>query len=586
MTALSLEAEYVPPARLSAVQRTIAAFDRISRADRPEVWITLRAKEDVLVDAKAVDERVQAGETLPLAGLLLAVKDNVDVAGLPTTAGCPAYSYEPRTSATAVSRLVDAGAVVLGKTNLDQFATGLTGTRTPYGVVQGALDPAKVSGGSSAGSAVAVAFELVDIAIGTDTAGSGRVPAAFNGIVGLKPTLGLVPKLGVVPASRSYDCVTILARTLTDGQLALAAMTGVEEADPSSRAWPSSVRLGAGEHPRLAIPDEAGLSPLSPSARRAFTSAVNTFRAAGVMVETVGIAPLLRAGELLYDGKLVAERYAAVGAFLEKNPGKTDPTVSRIILAAKEIKAHELVRDQERLGKAKITAETLLRGYDALLLPTAPEHPTIDQVLADPVGVNKKLGTYTSFANLLDMAAVAVPAGTADGSPFGVSVITRAFDDQVAIDLAAVLTGEQAESPYPATGIDLVVFGAHLRGQPLNGQLVELGARFTGDVRTSEDYRMVALSTTPPKTGIVRVADGGASLIGERWTISPAGLGQFLAQLPAPMAVGSITLDDGSRPIGFHCDPVDAADATDITKYGGWRAYLRHRSTAGRRSVS
>jgi allophanate hydrolase len=585
VTALSLEAEYIPPARVSAVQRTIAAFDRIAVVDRPEVWIALRSKEDVLVDAKAVDERVQAGETLPLAGLLLAVKDNVDVAGLPTTAGCPAYAFEPRRSAAAVRRLVEAGAVVLGKTNLDQFATGLVGTRSPYGAVRNALDPAKVSGGSSAGSAVAVALELADIAIGTDTAGSGRVPAAFNGIVGLKPTLGLVPKLGVVPAARSYDCVTIFARTLTDGQLALAAMTGVEESDPSSRAWPASVRFSAGEHPRLAIPDEAGLAPLSAAARRAFTNAVNALRAAGVTVETIDIAPLLSVATLLYDGALVAERYAAVGAFLEDHAAEADPTVAGIILAAKEIKAHDLADDQERLDEAKVVAEALLRGHDALLLPTAPEHPRIDQVLADPVGVNKKLGTYTHFVNLLDMAAVAVPAGRADGSPFGVTVITRAFDDQVAIDLAALLTGEQAGSPYPATGIDLVVFGAHLRGQPLNGQLAELGARFTGDVRTSEEYRMVALNTTPPKPGIIRVAEDGASLIGERWTISPAGLGRFLAQLPAPVALGSITLEGGDQAIGFHCDPVAAADATDITKYGGWRAYLRHRSTAGRRSV-
>jgi allophanate hydrolase len=584
VTGLSLDAEYVEPAPVSAVQRTISAFDRIAAVNRPEVWITLRSKEDVLVEAKAVDERVRAGGTLPLAGLLLAVKDNVDVAGLPTTAGCPAYAYPAEQSATAVRRLVEAGAVVLGKTNLDQFATGLVGTRSPYGAVRGALDPDKISGGSSAGSAVAVALELVDIAIGTDTAGSGRVPAAFNGIVGLKPTLGLVPKIGVVPAARSYDCVTIFARTLAAAQKALATMTGVEETDPSSRAWPSSVRFSAGEHPRLAIPDEAGLAPLSTGARSAFTAAVNALRAAGVRVETIDIAPLLRVATLLYDGALVAERYAAVGAFLEDHAEEADPTVAGIILAAGGLKAHELAADQERLDEAKVVAAKLLHGHDALLLPTVPEHPSIQQVLADPVGVNKRLGTYTNFVNLLDMAAVAAPAGTADGSPFGVSVITRAFDDQVAIDLAALLTGEQANFPYPATGIDLVVFGAHLRGQPLNGQLVELGARFTREVRTSEEYRMVALNTTPPKPGIIRAAEGGASLAGECWTISPAGLGRFLAQLPAPMALGSINLDDDAQVIGFHCDPIAAADATDITKYGSWRAYLRHRSTSGRRS--
>jgi allophanate hydrolase len=585
VTTLPPEVEYFPPVPVSAVHRTVAAFDRIAEVDRPEVWITLRSKEDVLVDAKAVDERVRAGESLPLAGMLLAVKDNVDVAGLPTTAGCPGYAYHPEASATAVSRLVRAGAVVLGKTNLDQFATGLVGTRSPYGAVRNALDPGKVSGGSSAGSAVAVALDLVDIAIGTDTAGSGRVPAAFNGIVGLKPTLGLVPKTGVVPAARSYDCVTIFARTLADGQRALAAMTGFDETDPSSRDWPASVRLSAGEHPRVAIPDDAGLAPLSSAARDAFTAAVDAMRAAGVTLGTIDIAPLLQVATLLYDGALVAERYAAVGGFLEELGDEADPTVAEIILAAGKLKAHELAADQERLDVAKKVAAGLLRGYDALLLPTAPEHPSIKQVVADPVGVNKRLGTYTNFVNLLDMAAVAVPAGTADRSPFGVTVITRAFDDQVAIDIAALLTGEQAGSPYPPTGIDLVVFGAHLRGQPLNGQLVALGARFAGDVQTSEDYRMVALNTSPPKPGIVRVDSDGASLIGERWTISPAGLGRFLAQLPAPMSLGSIVLDDGEQSVGFYCDPVAAAAATDITKYGGWRAYLRYLSTCRRQSV-
>ncbi|MFD8498678.1 allophanate hydrolase [Amycolatopsis sp. NPDC059657] len=575
MTTLPPEPEYVPPTPASAVQRVMAAFDRIAEVDRPEVWITLRSAEDVLVDAKAVDERVRAGERPPLAGLLLAVKDNVDVAGLPTTAGCPAFAYTPEVSATAVRRLTQAGAVVLGKTNLDQFATGLVGSRSPYGAVRGAKDPLKVSGGSSSGSAVAVALELVDIAIGTDTAGSGRVPAAFNGIVGLKPTLGLVPKTGVVPAARSYDCVTIFARKLTTAQLALAEMTGPDADDPQSRAWPDSVRLSAGEHPRVAIPDDKNLAPLSPSAHRAFVAAVASLRASGAILTTVDIAPLLDAATLLYDGALVAERYAAVGEFLREHPDDADPTVAKIILAAGELKAHDLVADQERLAQAKATAEKLLAGQDALVLPTVPEHPTLAQVEKDPVGVNKRLGTYTNFVNLLDMAGVAVPAGTADGGSFGLTVLTRAFDDQIALDLAALFTGELAETPYPDKGIDLVVFGAHLRGQPLNSQLVDLGARFAEEVLTAEEYRMVALPTTPPKPGLLHVGAGGAALEGERWLLSPAALGKFLAGLPAPMLLGRILLDDGTEAVGFFCDPSAAEGAKDITAFGGWRAYLR-----------
>jgi allophanate hydrolase len=442
-------------------------------------------------------------------------------------------------------------------------------------MVASAEDPGKVAGGSSSGSAVAVALGVVDIAIGTDTAGSGRVPAAFNGIFGFKPTLGLVPNTGVVPAARSYDCVTVFARSVTDGQRALAVMTGPEQSDPMSRAWPESVRFAVGERPRIAVPDRAGLEPLTDGGRIAFQRTVENVLASGAVVQPIDIAPFLEAATLLYDGALVAERYAAVGEFLERESDGVDPTVAKIILAARDIPAHRLATDQERLGEYRRQAARLLQDYDALLLPTAPEHPAIAAVVADPVGVNKRLGTYTNFVNLLDMAAVAVPAGRADGSHFGVSVITRAFDDQVALDIAGFLAGEQVRNPYPATGVDLIVFGAHLRGQPLNEQLTGLGARFRGDVLTAQRYRMVALPTTPPKPGILRSAEG-ASLIGERWTISPAGLGHFLAGLPAPMSLGEIELDDGSSAVGFHCDPTAAAAALDITEFGSWRAYLRH----------
>jgi allophanate hydrolase len=587
VTTLPPEPEYLPPVPVSSVQRVLSAYERIAEVDRPEIWITLRSKEDVLVEAKALDERVRAGESLPLAGLLLAVKDNVDVAGLPTTAGCTAYAYFPEESAVAVGRLISAGAVVLGKTNLDQFATGLAGTRSPYGPVRGVPDPEKIAGGSSAGSAVAVALELVDIAIGTDTAGSGRVPAAFTGIVGLKPTLGLVPKTGVVPASRTYDCVTVFARTLATAQLALGEMTGVDDTDPSSRAWPASVRLGAGEHPRVAIPDDAALALLSEGAKRAFTTVVKTLRAAGVAIRTIDLTPFQQAGSLLYDGALVAERYASVGEFVAGHQADTDPAVAGLILAAGELKAHELVADQKRLDALKTTVASLLTGLDALLLPTVPEHPTVAEVLADPVGVPRRLGVYANFVNLLDMAAVAVPAGKADGSPFGVSVVTRAFDDQVAIDLAGVLTGEQSFSPYPTTGIDVVVFGAHLRGQPLNNRLIALGARFSGEVVTAGEYRMVALlpeSDEAPTPGIVHVDGFGAALEGERWTISPGGLGLFLTELAAPLTLGPITLAGGGSALGVLCDPVAASDAPDITKFGGWRAYLRHLSIFRSRS--
>ena len=555
--------------------RVRAAYARVAEVDRPEVWITLRAEEDVLAEAKALEERLTAGEVLPLAGLLVGVKDNVDIAGLPTTAGCPAFTYHPGTTATAVARLVEAGALVLGKTNLDQFATGLVGTRSPYGAVRNALDPTRISGGSSSGSAVAVALGIADLGIGTDTAGSGRVPAAFNGLVGVKATLGLVPNTGVVPACRSYDCVTVFATTLTLAQTAVSLMTGPDPADPRSRIWPADVRLSAGPSPVVAVPRDADLAPLSPDARRAFGEVVARLRAAGASTVTVDVSDMLDAATLLYEGTLVAERHAAVGEFVDAHPDDVDPAVRAIIAAAALHSARDHVVDLERLDQHRARAAHTLAGTVALLLPTAPEHPTLAEVAADPIGVNRRLGTYTNLVNLLDLAAVAVPGGTADGGPFGVSVVTRAFDDQIAIDIAALLTGEQADEPYPDTGTDLVVFGAHLRGQPLNPQLTALGARYSGDVHTAPEYRMVVIPGPPNKPGIVHTGpEGGAALPGERWALSPAALGRFVAALPAPMSLGPITLADGTAAIGFHCDQATALSCEDITQFGGWLPYV------------
>jgi allophanate hydrolase len=558
---------------LSPTERVRAAYRRIGEADRPEVWITLRDEREVLADAAGIESRRRAGEDLPLSGLVCAIKDNIDVAGLPTTAGCPAYAYRPKASATAVRRLTDAGAVVLGKTNLDQFATGLVGTRSPYGAVRHAQLESKISGGSSSGSGVAVALGIADFALGTDTAGSGRVPAALHGIVGLKPTRGLVPNTGVVPAARSYDCVSVFAPTLRLGQRVLSVLTGPDQADPLSRDWPASVRLAAGPAPAVAVPASAGLTPLSTAARRVFDQTVDRLCSAGALVSEVDISVFLKAAALLYDGALVAERYAAVGDFLATHQSAVDPTVAGIILAAGELPAHRLAADQARLDQYKAEAAEALAGFDALLLPTTTHHPSIAEVRTDPVAENTRLGTYTNFVNLLDFAAIAVPAGTADGSPFGVSVLTRAFEDQVAIDIAALLTGETIGQPYPPVAADLAVFGAHLRGQPLNHELIRLGARFAGEIRTAPEYRMVALPTEPPKPGVLRCA-GGGTLSGERWSLSAAGIGAFLAGLPAPMALGRIRLDTGEQIVGFQCDPVSAAEAEDITSHGSWPAWL------------
>jgi allophanate hydrolase len=564
----------------SPTERVAAAYRRIAEVDRPEVWITLRQEGYVAADAAAVEERLAAGESLPLAGTLVAVKDNIDVAGLPTTAACPEFAYTAEVTAAAIERLVAAGAILLGKTNLDQFATGLVGTRSPYGAVRNAHYPELISGGSSSGSAVAVALGIADIGIGTDTAGSGRVPAALHGIVGIKATLGVIPAHGVVPACADYDAVTVLAADLDRAVAAAAVMAGPEPRDPRSRSWPTDVHLAAPQALRLAVPRAEDLAALSEPYRDAFTRTVAAVTNSGIATTEIDISGLLDAARLLYDGAIVAERYAAVGAFLDTAPAGADPTVTAIIEAAHATTGPGFADDLDALARARSAATTLLAEFHGLLLPTTTEHPSIVAVQADPLVINRRMGTYTNFCNLLDMTAVAVPGlPTADAAPFGVMVVAPAFADQVAVDIAARIVGVDTPPALVDRGTELAVFGAHLRGQPLHWQLEEIGARFAGEIRTTDAYRLTALDTTPTKPGLVRHGDGlGAPILGELFRVSEAGLGRFLAALPAPMALTSIELADGRSVIGFACTYDSAQAATDITSFGGWKAYLLRQS--------
>ena len=582
----------------SATTRVTAALAAIDAVDRPEIWITVRSREDLLVEAARIDAAAAAGADLPLAGLLLAVKNNVDVAGVTTTAACPGFGYGPAEDAVAVARLRAAGALVLGATNLDQFATGLVGTRSPYGAVRDARQPDRISGGSSSGSAVAVALGLVDIAIGTDTAGSGRVPAGLQGIVGIKPTLNVVSTAGMVPACRSWDTATILARDLGTAELAMGIMAG------ESRTWPADVRLAAPSRPRVAYP--ASLPALPEAWAAEFGAQIERLRSTGVDAEPIELDVFLQAARLLYDGALVAERHAAVGPFIDAAVGDgslgganagLDPTVTGIITAAGRVPAHQYVTDTAALETLKREALSRLRGFDALIVPTTPFHPTLAEVAADPVGVNSRMGTYTNFCNLFDMCAVAVPAGTvreAGGgvAQFGLTVVGRTFDDGVVADIArrieatpdlpALFASGAAPSraaavrlPWPvaagALAVPLVVVGAHRKGQPLVDELEQRGAFWDGPVTLAARYRMVALETQPPKPGVVR-SDDGAELAAERWLLSEAALGSFLAELPEPMLLGSVLLNDGSSAVGFACDAVAASAGRDITHFGDWLA--------------
>lgn len=556
---------------VSAVARVEAALARLDEVDRPEVWISLRQPADLLAEAADVDARVAAGASLPLAGLVAAVKDNIDVAGLATTAGAPSYSFAPEADATAVARLRAAGVVVLGKTNLDQFATGLVGTRSPYGAVRNAWDPTRISGGSSSGSAVAVALGVVDLALGTDTAGSGRVPAALNGLVGVKPTKGLVPTTGVVPACRSLDCVTVFARDLALARRATELMSGPDGQDARAREdRPGRVLPPV---PRVAVPTTEHLDGLADGWREAFGRAVDHLRSHGVEVVEVDVSPLLEAASLLYDGAFVAERTAAVGDHIARHRDligtDLDAVVAQIVLAGGKVSAVDWCRDTERLEQLGQVGLGFLEDCTALLTPTTTWHPTLAQLAEDPVGANSRMGRFTNFANLLDCSSLALPCGTVDGLPFGVMLTGRAHDDRALAELGRLL------SPP----VELFVVGAHLAGQPLNHQLVAAGGSLVGAVETAATYALKALATTPPKPGLERVAADGVAVAGEVWALPPSGFAGFVAALPAPMAIGPVTLADGRVVSGFTCEAVALAAAADISAYGGWRAYLAAQDT-------
>ncbi len=562
----------------SAVERVNAALAALAENVRPEAWITVRGAQEMLAEAESIDARCGRGEQLPLAGWTVAVKDNIDVAGLPTTAGCPAFSYQPQSDATVVARLRAAGAIMLGKTSLDQFATGLVGTRSPYGEVRDIRDPSLVSGGSSSGSAVAVALGIADLALATDTAGSGRVPAAFQGIVGLKASLGAVPTAGVVPACRSFDCVSVMAATLAEAQRALMV---IGDSEPFARG-----PLAAGSPPRLATFTSAAFAELSPQYHEAFQRARARAAAHGATIDEIDPTPFLAAGALLYDGAFVAERYAAVGEFIESHPQDADPSVAAIVLGARDVSAAAYVADSERLDGLRRAAWAELQGFDALLLPTAPWQPTLAEVQSEPLEVNRRVGSYVTFCNLVDLCAAALPAGELAGAQFGITLYALGGHDLALADLsrqlAPVFDSRASVAPAPPRGepaaaIELLVVGAHMSGMPLNSELTVRGGRFVAVVETAPSYRLFRLDTLPAKPGLVRVALGAAGaqrVGGELWALPPAGLSSLLADLPTPMALGRVQLSDGSEVVGFLCEPAALEGAEEITEHGNWRAYL------------
>ncbi|AWZ02872.1 allophanate hydrolase [Rhodobiaceae bacterium] len=564
-------------------------YDRIEACSDKAIWISLLPRADALAAARALAEKDVTNSDLPLYGVPFAVKDNIDCRELPTTAGCPSFAYSPQEDATVVARLRAAGAILIGKTNLDQFATGLVGTRSPYGAPHSAFHENYISGGSSSGSAVAVARGLVSFALGTDTAGSGRVPAAFNNLVGYKPTCGLGSTKGVVPACRTLDCVSVFTASCGDASLVKHVIEGFDEDDPFSRHLIDRPLAGAVFH--FGVLDEqsrdfkgdAGVEAL-------YDAAIEHLRDLGGAPVPIDYTPFRKAAELLYVGPWVAERYAAVGVHIEQGHEDVDPTVAKIVLGGKAASAVDAFSGQYRLADYRRVIDEVWNRIDLLLLPTTPTTYRTDEIANDPVTLNASLGLYTNFVNLTDCAAVAVPAGFCDGLPAGVTLIGPAFTDNGLLALGdrlhrmlgdglkAGATGYLLSAALAdrTQGIELAVVGAHLSGQPLNWQLADRGAKLVASTQTAASYGLYALADTePPKPGLVRQSEGGAMIEVEVWALSGEAFGQFTADVPAPLAIGNVELRDGRWVKGFVCEPWGLKDASDITEFSGWRAFQR-----------
>lgn len=540
---------------------------RIQQRGDDGVWIYRPTLEELLAN-------VPTDRSLPLFGLPFAVKDNIDVQGWPTTAACLEFAYIAKEDAAAVARLRRLGAIPIGKTNLDQFATGLVGTRSPYGIPRCVFNNNYISGGSSSGSAVAVAAGLASFALGTDTAGSGRVPAAFNNLVGLKPTRGVVSTRGVVPACRSLDCVSIFGANVADAHEVFRHLRAFDREDPFSRE--AGRYSFAGANPRIGVPKadqltfhgDAEMEPLYSEAR------VRCAKLGWDVVE-IDFGPFLDAASLLYSGPWVAERFAVVGEFLRTQPEAGHPVVRKIIEGGEKFSAVDAFRGCYELARLRQLAEEEWKRMDALLLPTTPTIFRVEEVLADPVRLNSILGTYTNFVNLFDLSALAVPAGfREDGLPMGVTFMAPAFGDDFLAGLGAEFLGE-ASPLIPRGFVDLSVVGAHLAGQPLNHQLTSRGGKLLRTCRTAANYRLFALAnTTPPKPGLVRTPGfTGLGIETEVWRLSARAFGEFVAEVPPPMGIGTVTLEDGAEVKGFLCEAAALEGSRDITEYGGWRAF-------------
>ncbi|WP_421848923.1 allophanate hydrolase [Oricola sp.] len=574
---------------LSPTEIVAQVYSNIRSVDDPAIFLCLFDEEEVLEEARALGEY---DPSRPLWGVPYVIKDNIDVAGKVTTAACPAFAYTAHEDAFVIKQLRAAGALLIGKTNLDQFATGLVGVRSPYGVPKNALDPEIVPGGSSAGSAVAVAHGIATFALGTDTAGSGRVPAALNNIVGLKPTLGSLSATGLVPACRTLDTISVFALTVGDAYTAFQAAAGYDPADSYSKhiAVPNLTQQNA---PVVGVPTPESLRFFGDEVQAAsFKNALERLAALGATIREIDFGPLYDVAEMLYEGAWVAERYAAIETMMTEQPDDVYPVTRKIIGAAERLSAADAFKGMYRLKDLVRQAEPSLAGLDMLCVPTIPTFYSVEDLEADPVQPNSNFGTYTNFVNLMDMCGIAVPTPVrSDGRPGSITLLAPAGEDARIAAFATLIEAEgertlgatgwarpapPALEAAPADTIDIAVCGAHMSGLPLNGDLTSRGAVFVSAAETSADYAFYALpGAGVARPGLVRIPDGtGARIKLEVWRMPLSSFGSFMATIPQPLGIGTLNLADGSTVQGFLCEAVATEDAEDISKLADWRRYL------------
>ncbi|QDW36297.1 allophanate hydrolase [Bradyrhizobium sp. KBS0727] len=580
---------------MTPAQTVARSYQRIRDYNDPAVFISLRDEKAALAEAEALSAK-DAG-VLPLLGVPVAVKDNIDAQGMATTAGCPAFSYSPAQDSTAVARLRAAGAIIIGKTNLDQFATGLVGVRSPYGIPVNPIRADLVPGGSSSGSGVAVSAGLVPLALGTDTAGSGRVPAMLNNIVGLKPSLGLISTAGLVPACRTLDCISVFSLTVDDAMTALSVMAGPDGADPFSRNRPLGQISAFPAHLRLGVPRKGQLIFFGDTAsEKAYGEALQRWTSLGATLVEFDLEPFYETARLLYEGPWVAERYLVIRNLLASSPDSIHPVTREITAAGARLTAADTFSSLYRLQGLRRIADRAFANLDAIVLPTAPTAYSTAQVLANPIELNSRLGTYTNFVNLLDLCGLALPAAMrSDGIPFGITLLAPAGHDAQLASIGRAFHADTelkmgakglTQPPLAAPSTSLVgdeiaiaVVGAHLSGMALNGELQALNGRLLEAATTAPDYKLYALDTTPPKPGMLRVdTHKGTAIKLELWALSAAAFGKFVAAIPPPMSIGTIRLADGRGVKGFMVEPIAVEGARDISVFGGWRAFMAEKA--------